>query len=334
MKNTLNIFYTRQVREYGILTPDLKAMIEKVDRRIKIVDVSPLVAKDNLGDKAAKKELDAILAESEIMYGFPMPKDLLLRAPKLKWIQSPLAGADAFMTKEFLAGQVVLTNSRGIADQVAEAAFMLAMAVSKKLPAYLENKKTHLWKQYSPVALSGKILGVIGLGHIGSHVAQVGKAFRMKVIATEIKKMRKPDYIDILLKEEDLDILLRTCDFLIIAIPLTKATTGYIGKAELALLKPSAYLINVARGGLIDQSALVQVLKEGKIAGAGLDVYQEEPLPASSPLWDLPNVVLTPHIAGLREDYDLLAAKLFCGNLKRYLAGRKLINIVDKEKGY
>jgi phosphoglycerate dehydrogenase-like enzyme len=334
MKKSIKIFYNRQMKDYGLLTPELKAMIEKVDPSIKIIDASPVIAKDNLGDKAAKKELDAILAEAEIMYGFPMPLNLIKRAPKLKWIQSPLAGADKFMTEDFLVSKVVLTNSRGIADQVAEAAFMLAMAVSKKLPAYLENKKQHQWIQYSPVALSGKVLGVIGLGHIGSHIAQVGKAFRMTVIATEIKKMRRPEYVDLLLKEEDLDILLRACDFLIIAIPLCKETQGYIGKQELDLLKPSAYLINVARGGLVDEKALIEVLKKGKIAGAGIDVYEEEPLPASSPLWDLPNLIMTPHVAGLSENYDLDAAKLFCRNLRRYLAGRELINIVDKEKGY
>ncbi len=162
-------------------------------------------------------------------------------------------------------------------------------------------------------------MGILGLGNIGTKIARLAKAFHMRVIATEIRPIKKPGYVDEMLPAADLPRLLEQSDFVVIAIPLTPETSKLIGLKEFKTMKPTAYLINVARGGIIDEPILVQALKEGWIAGAGLDVFNLEPLPPQSPLWDLPNVIITPHCAGLREDYDLLVTKLFCKNLRRFL---------------
>ena len=268
------------------------------------------------------------------MYGFPPPANLLTRAPRLKWIQNPLVGVEMFLKPDFVASSVKLTNARGIHDQVAEIALMLALMLAKNVVSSLNQKEHKQWKQYVPGRLSGKTMGVIGLGHIGSQIARLGKAFHMHVIATETKTMKKPVYVDILLPPDKLPQLLEQADFLMLAIPLTRETARLISENELKFMKPSAFLINIARGGLVDEEALIKALEENWISGAGLDVYSSEPLSETSPLWSLPNVILTPHIAGLRDDYDLLTVQLFCKNLKRFLAGKELLNVVDKVKGF
>jgi phosphoglycerate dehydrogenase-like enzyme len=177
-------------------------------------------------------------------------------------------------------------------------------------------------------------VGILGLGVIGSEIAHLSKAFHMKVIAAEIRQRKSTDLIDVFLTPARLPEILSKSDFVVCALPLTKDTFKMIGEAQLKMMKPTAYLINIARGAIVDEEALIQALEENRIAGAGLDVFTQEPLPPSSPLWDMPNVVLTPHIAGQRPDYDLQATILFCKNLRRYLKGHKLLNIIDKERGF
>jgi D-2-hydroxyacid dehydrogenase (NADP+) len=334
MPDQINVIYTRPLKGFGALLPEYTEMICKVSPKIKLLDVSGLVEAENRGDIAARQQLDDVLANTDVMYGFPPPVNLLTRAPNLKWIQNPLVGVEMFLKPDFVASSIKLTNARGIHDQVAEIALMLALMFTKNVVGCQNQKEQKRWKQYVPGHLSGKTMGVIGLGHIGSQIAKLGKAFHMHVIATEAKIMKKPVYVDILLMAEKLPRLLEQADFLMLAIPLTPETARLISANELRLMKPSAFLINVARGGLVDEEALIKALKENWISGAGLDVYSREPLPETSTLWSLPNVILTPHIAGLREDYDLLTVQLFCKNLKRFLAGKELLNMVDKDKGF
>jgi phosphoglycerate dehydrogenase-like enzyme len=335
---TINVIYSRPFKTYGPLDPQLAGLIASVSPRIRLWDVAELVHSENSGDdehaRAAREKLDGILAEAEVMFGFPLIFGLMRRAPKLKWVLDPLVGVEMFLTPEIVAAPLILTNARGIHDQVAELALLFALMLAKQSPACLSLQQEKKWQKFTPGLLSGKTLGILGLGHIGLKIARLAKAFHMKVIATEIKQMKKPGFVDVLLPAPKLGELLRVSDFVVIAIPLTRETAGLIGEKELRLLKASACLINIARGRIVNEEALIRVLREKRIAGAGLDVFAVEPLPADSPLWDLPNVVLTPHVAGLREDYDLLATRLFCKNLKRYLSGKPLLNVVDKVKGY
>lgn len=179
-------------------------------------------------------------------------------------------------------------------------------------------------------------MGIVGLGSIGREVARLAKAFGMRVIATRrsAKLISRARYVDILLPREHQIELLSDSDFVVLTLPLTPETRRLIGEKELRAMKSTAYLINVARGGIVDEEALIHALNARWIAGAGLDVFATEPLPADSRLWELPNVIFTPHIGGATEDYVLRATKVFHENLRRYLNGKKLLNVVDKKKGY
>jgi D-2-hydroxyacid dehydrogenase (NADP+) len=330
----IRVVYSRPLKGFGALSLEHAEMIRRVSPKIELLDISKLVEAENRGDLESSKQLDEILARTDLMYGFPPPVNLLARAPRLRWIQNPLVGVEMFLKPDFVASSVKLTNARGIHDQVAEIALMLALMLGKNAVGCLNQKQSKQWKQYVPGHLSGNTMGVIGLGHIGRQIARLGKAFHMHLIATELKTMKKPAYIDSLLPADKLPQLLEQVDYLVLAVPLTRETRGLISEHELRLMKPSAFLINIARGGLVDEEALIQALKEQWISGAGLDVYASEPLSENSPLWSLSNVILTPHIAGLRKDYDLLTTRLFCRNLKRFLAGKELLNTVDKVKGF
>ena len=279
-------------------------------------------------------QLDAILGDAEIFFGFPPPPDLIARAPNLIWIQDILAGVEVFLSPSIVASPVVLTNSRGIHPQVVESALMLAMMLAKKMPLFTNNKNQKIWKKETPGLLSSKTAGILGLGHIGSGIAKNAKAFGMKVIGLEIRAIKKPASVDVMLPPEKLNEVLVQSDFIFIALPLTPQTRGLIGEKEFKLMKPSAFLINISRGAIVDEYALLQAVNSHRIAGAGLDVFTIEPLPVTSPLWNLENVILTPHVAGLAENYDEMVTRLFCSNLKRYLKGRELLEAVDKVKGY
>jgi phosphoglycerate dehydrogenase-like enzyme len=256
------------------------------------------------------------------------------RAPNLRWIQTPLAGVDAFLTPEIVSGPVILTNARGVGIRVAETAMLLMLMLAKKTPLFERYRREKRWKKEVPDLLESKTVGILGLGIIGSEIAHLARAFHMKVIAVEIRQRKPADPVDIFLPPARLPELLTRSDFVVCALPLTRDTFKMIGEAQLKMMKPTSYLINIARGAIIDEEALIRALEENRIAGAGLDVFMQEPLPPGSPLWDMPNVVLTPHIAGQRPDYDLQATILFCKNLRRYLKGQKLLNIIDKERGF
>jgi D-2-hydroxyacid dehydrogenase (NADP+) len=334
MREKVNIVYTRPLQTFGPLSSELTRMINAVSPRVRVWDVAQLVFAEGRGDVSASQKLDAILTDTEIMFGFPPLPRLLVRAPRLKWIQSPLVGVEMFLTPDFINSPVILTNARGIHDQVAELAIMFALMFAKSSLTCTLRQYQKQWRRFTPGLLHSKTLGVLGVGNIGRKVARLAKAFHMKVIATEVREMKKPGYIDVLLPASGLPELLAESDYVIVAVPLTRQTAKLIGEKELRTMKPSAYLINVARGGIIDEAILVRALKENWIAGAGLDVFASEPLPVDSQLWDLQNVIITPHCAGLRDDYDILATKLFCKNLKRYLSGKELLNVVDKIEGY
>ena len=304
---------------------------------INVIDVSELAVAEYRGDSTAKGKLDAMLAEAEVIYGLILPQNLLTRAPKLKWFQTMSAGVDRFARMDIWQSPVIITGVSGIhATPIGEFALEFMLMFAKGAPSCFRMQQKHEWKRYMPSVLRGKTVGIVGLGNIGGEIARLSRAFGMRVIATRrsVTRQKRARYVDMLLPAEQLNQLLSESDYVIVATPLTPETRGLIGEKELRAMKPSACIINIARGGIIDEEALIRALDEKRIAGAGLDVVADEPLPTESRLWDFDNVILSPHVAGGMEDYMEHATTIFCENLKRYLSGKKLLNIIDKKKGY
>jgi phosphoglycerate dehydrogenase-like enzyme len=311
--------------------------ITAVSSRIKLTSVSELIKAEKKGDAAAEKQMDALLAGTEIIYGFSLPENVIDRAPKLKWFQTVSAGVDRFLDDKFRQSPVIMTSVSGIhAVPIGEFVLGLMLMLAKQAPLVFQQKQQQQWKPFVPMVLRSKTVGIVGLGNIGREVARLAKAFGMRVVATRrsARQSQRARYVDRLFAPNQLLQLLAESDFVVLTLPLTKETHRIIGETELRSMKPTAYLINVARGQVVDEEALVHAVEENRIAGAGLDVFTREPLPAESRLWELPNVVLSPHVAGLMEDYGVQATAVFCQNLRRYLAGKRLINVVDKERGY
>jgi phosphoglycerate dehydrogenase-like enzyme len=290
-------------------------------------------------DKAASmEEALAKAAEAEVIHAGRWSDELWKSAPKLEWVQTGGAGVERFLTPDFVASPIVLTNAQGIyaapiADQVM--AFVLHFSrLFNELMRRQMNREWADWGEYDPDELVGKTLGVVGLGGIGSQVAKRANGFGIRVIATRKRPERPPELADEVRGAEELAWLLGESDYVALCAALTPKTRHLIGEHQLELMKRTAYLINVGRGGLVDEPALVAALKRGGIAGAGLDVFEEEPLPSDSPLWDMPNVMITPHNAGSSPRSHDRLMELFRENLRRYVAGEELVNVVDKAAGY
>ncbi len=307
--------------------------IAAVSPRVKVTDVTDLFNAEKRGDSTTKEEFDALLAETEILTGFRPPKNVIARAPKLKWFQSMLAGVDDFLTDDIRQSPVILTHTSH-ASSIGEVVFEMMLMFVKQAPLYFRLKQEKQWKRFMPTMLRSKTVGIVGLGSTGQEVARLAKAFSMRVVATRRSAKRATRYVDLMLPREQLPRLLSESDFVVLTLPLTPETNKLIGEKELRTMKPTAYLINVARGKIVDDEALIRALDEHWIAGAGIDAFTTEPLPADSKLWELPNVILSPHIAGVMEDISIKATELFCENLRRYLSGQKLLNVVNKKRGY
>lgn len=238
------------------------------------------------------------------------------------------------MTPELVASPVVVTCSRGMhAASLSEHAFSLMLALSRRLLDFQHDRATRHWERRQCSTLQGKTLLVVGLGAVGRQVALKGQAFGMRVLGVRRQAEGVPG-VDELFAPDHLREALARSDWVILCLALTPETRHYIGAGELAVMKPTAFLINVARGEVVDEAALLEALRSGRIAGAGLDVFATEPLPDDSPFWGLPNVVMTPHVGGSMDDYEGRALEIFLGNLGRFLRGEPLENVVDKARGY
>ena len=247
------------------------------------------------------------------------------------------AGVNRFLDTEMVESPVTMTSVSGIhATPISEFVLSLMLMFVKQAPLCFQMKQAKQWGRFPPAVLRSKTVGIVGLGSIGREVARLAKAFGMRVLATRrsAKQIGRARYVDIMLPSNQLRQLLADSDFVVLALPLTPETSKLIGERELQTMKPTAYLINIARGDIVDEVALVRALDEHWIAGAGLDVFATEPLPTDSRLWELPNVILSSHIAGSMEDYTARATEVFLENLRRYLDGKRLLNVVDKRKGY
>ncbi len=289
---------------------------------------------------AGHGDSDAVLgaiADADALYIHTVTPEMHRRARKLRWVQSQGAGVEWLAdAPEFAASDVTLTNTRGAhAGTIAEHAFGLLLSLTRCLPELREAQQAHQWKRPSrPVGLSGLTFGVIGLGNIGRALAQRAAAFDMRVVAVDANDVPKPDYVARLACLDDLETLLREGDVVAVAAPLTPETRGMLGAAQLGQLKASAYLLVVSRGGIVDEAALVAALRAERLAGAGLDVTAREPLPEDSPLWDAPNLLLTPHCSGASRPTREMAWRIFAENLGRVVRGEPLQNVVEKQRGY
>ncbi|MDR5694987.1 MAG: D-2-hydroxyacid dehydrogenase [Armatimonadota bacterium] len=278
----------------------------------------------------------SLAPEAEIMVGWNLPREAIAQAPNLKWIHSTAAGVDQLLFPEILEREILVTTSSGIhAIPLCEHVFAMMLALSRRLHYAIRQQIHRRWDRRGSVGgeLGGGTLGILGLGHIGVELAKRAVAFEMRVIGTKRTPSPVP-FVERVLPPEGLDEVLMESDVVVIALPLTPQTRGLIGERELRLMKPTAFLINVGRGPIVQERALIRALREGWIAGAALDVFEQEPLPADSPLYDLENVILTPHVAGTSPRYMDRAIPLFCENLGRYLRGEPLLNVVDKKRGY
>lgn len=259
----------------------------------------------------------------------------VLSPPTLRWVHTVSAGIDRALTALPTDRNIVITNAAGVFDvPIAEMVLAYILAVAKRLPEFLSQQRAHRWHLLRLREVADLTVGIVGLGGIGTEVACRCKALGMGVLATR----RQPDlggaFADEVWGPDRLPDLLRASDFVVIALPATPETRGLIGADELALMRADAWLINVARGVIVDQPALLETLQEGRIAGAALDVFVEEPLPEDSPLWGLPNVILTPHNSWSTPAMKTREAALFLDNLERYLNGSPLRNVVDPARGY
>lgn len=298
-----------------------------------IMDIAPdadLMIVDE--DKLTKE----IIRKADILFGWP-EKDLLKEAENLKWLQLPSAGADGYTNKAIYCNKdIILTNSSGVYGlPIAEHVFAMILSFNRHLQEYAYHKKDKEWKVLPTVRdFYGSTIGIIGLGDIGTEVAKRAKAWGAKVLAVKRTITEVPDYVDGLYPLDKIDEVLEQSDYVVLALPNTPKTKGIISKERLNKMKPDAFLVNIGRGALIDQEALILALKENRIAGAGLDVTTPEPLPEDSLLWELPNVILSPHTSGLSPSNLIRRFDMFNRNLELFINNKPLENQVDFTEGY
>lgn len=262
--------------------------------------------------------------------------ELLAEIPALRLLQSHSAGVDGLLSPALAASDCALCNAASLhSGPLAEVVMALMLSAAKRIPFHVRNQATHTWQRIAKDELRGSTVGIVGFGRIGATVGQLCAAFGMRVLAVRQSAMAIPPHgIERVAARDGLDALLAEADWVVLTLPLTPASRRMIGARELALLKPKSRLINVARGEIVDEAALTRHLQAGRIAYACLDAFEEEPLPATSPLWDLPNVLVTPHNSASSPHMERRVIELFLENLRRLAHGAELLNVVDKTRGH
>ncbi|HEX7125864.1 MAG TPA: D-2-hydroxyacid dehydrogenase [Thermodesulfobacteriota bacterium] len=309
------LVYNRMAKQYR------SALAERAPELTVVAGYDEALLREHIGD-------------ADVLLTFRFPTEYLAQAKRLRWIQLTSAGAEQVLAAPQLRRDVVVTNTRGIhGDVMAEYAAAVMLALRWRLPALVRDQQARRWRPALVRPLAGATLGVVGLGAIGGAIARQGASLGMRVLG--VRRTPAPvDGVERVYGPDGLLEMLPECDFVVLVVPTTSETTRMIGAAELAAMKPTACLVNVARGSVVDEAALVAALREGRLGGAALDVFDEEPLPPGSPFWDLENVLVTPHISGMPVDYWQRVLDVFLDNVARWRAGQPLRNRVDPERGY
>jgi phosphoglycerate dehydrogenase-like enzyme len=279
--------------------------------------------------------LEDALRTADIYLGIPKRRERLVeRAPRLKWIHTPTAGIDGMLPLDWLPQHVVFTNNVGVHGAKAEEFLRMALTMlNTRLPQIIAQQRDHVWRQVFSPSLKGRTALIVGLGDLGGGAARAARQLGLKVLA--VRRSGAPSRLaDRVYRLAHIDRLLPRADFVVIAAPLTPETRNLLDRRRLDLLKPTAGVINIARARIVDYEALRAKLVDGSLGGAVLDVMSPEPLPADSPLWDTPNLIITPHISCDDPEYANLTLEHFFANLGRFVRGRPLKNVVDRELGY
>jgi phosphoglycerate dehydrogenase-like enzyme len=275
------------------------------------------------------------VSDAQVFVGWP-DDEQLSAMPSLKWVQLPSAGANGYTDRPALKEHVMLTNSSGVFGVPgAEHAIALMLAFTRQLHIHWDQQKERIWKRNPDcLEVQDANVGIIGLGDIGGEIAKRAKGLGANVLAVKRTVSERLPYVDYIYPLEQVDTLLSECDFVIMALPQTPDTERFLNEERIRRMKQGAVFINVGRGPTVDEQALIQALRDGHLSGAGLDVTDVEPLPQESPLWNTPNVFITSHSVGVSPRKEERRVKLISENLKRFLAGEQLMNLVDRKAGY
>ena len=281
-----------------------------------------------------EETLSKHIVDADILIFFQFPVEALRKATRLRWIQVTSAGVEQLLDAREHLRDVVVTNTRGMhADIMADYTMAAILMLQWDLPHLFRNQQLKGWSQRYFEPLAGKTLGIVGLGTIGCEIARRAQGFRMNLVG--VKRNPAPvSGISQVFEPDRLHEMLSLSDYVVLTVPVTRETFQMIGEAELRAMKKTACLINVARGSIVVESALIRALRENWIAGAVLDVFDNEPLPQESPLWTLENLIITPHTAGNLQDYPEHVMEIFGENYLRWKAGKPLLNVVDLARGY
>ncbi len=307
----------------------LSKMPEEWMDKVRALDLEVCEVKD---DAEALKEI----VDADAYFGKVTP-ELLAAAGQLRWIQATSAGLDNYFFPELNAHEAQVTNMRGIySDVIAEHVFAFLLSLSRGMQIYIRRQLERKWDKHNVdvIHVAGKTLGVLGLGGIGLAVASRGSAFGMRVLAVDPAPKDNPDFVERIYQPSQLKEMLAQVDYLTICVPHTSETDHLIDADALKAMKKTAIVINIGRGKVLDLNALTQALEAGDLAGAALDVFEEEPLPASHPLWGMENVIITPHTAAFSNEIEPRRYTLIVENVRRFCAGERLLNVVDKQVGY
>jgi phosphoglycerate dehydrogenase-like enzyme len=288
-----------------------------------------------------------LIPDADVAFVPDVDREMLVSARRLRWIQSPSVGVGAMLYPEMVASPVVITIPRGVRSRaIAEHVLGVSVALARQFQLAIRRQVGHRWAQdelegptTSIITLRGRRMGIVGLGSIGSEVARLAVAFGLRVSAVRRRRIAEERLdaargVDEVLPPERLDDLLKTADIVVLSAPQTSSTVRLIGAHELSQMRRGAYFINIARGTLVDDDALIAALRSGHLGGAALDVFADEPLNPASPYWDMPNVIVTPHTSGAMADSWASLVALFSENLRRFEAGQPMLNVVDKRAGY
>lgn len=320
------------------LSPILSARYRETD----LARISAAAPGSRLVSVSLEGLADSDLGDVEVLLRGPLPMGifdrLLARCPRLAWVHSATAGVERVLTPAALERGLAITNARGVfSEPIAEYVLMMILAVSRRLPHLLELQRERTWQPLEATELGEATVGIVGLGSIGRRVAELALAFGSRVVAVRKSVGSADPDVDPrieLLPADGLGTLVGQSDFIVLALPLTAETEDLFDEELLARVKPGAWLINVARGALIDERALIRAVREGPLGGAVLDAFRQEPLPPDSPLYGLPNLIVTPHTSWSSRRVLERSIGLFCDNLERFRRGEELLNLVDPAAGY